>query len=335
MSKISQSPYIPDSIEVEEIGENTIKIIAYPFENGHAITMAHPLKRLLMSSSAGYSAVGIKIDNIKHEFDSLNGMREDITQFLINIKNTYFKINDDSKDSIEIEYLFDKQGEIRSKDLSNEDVAVTNDIHLATLNEDGILKFKLIIKKGIGYISSEDIADEIGKEYIAIDAFFTPVKKVVYSVEKMPVGDNQDFEKIIFELKTTGQISPVKAFEEAVNVMYGQMKVFEKAFNIAPTKWVIETTKSDDANLEVLFDKIEKLNLSSRCFNALAKHNIVYAGDVVLLSESEVKNIPSLGKKSLDELYEVFESLGFPISEEVDESFKITLAQKLKELEGE
>jgi len=334
MSKISQSPFIPDSIEAEEVGENTVKITVYPFESGHAITMAHPLRRLLMSSSAGYSAVGVKIDNIKHEFDSLAGMKESIVEFLINLKNTYFKIKDDSKDSIEIEYSFDKAGEVRSKDLSNDDIEVTNDIHIATLNEDCSLKFRVIVKKGIGYIPSEELSDEIGSDYLALDAFFTPVKKAVYNVEKMPVGDNQDFEKIIFELKTTGQISPVKAFEEAVNVMYGQMKVFEKVFNINPTKWTVQTTSEADSRLEALFDKIEKLNLSSRCFNALAKYNIVYIAQIVLLSESEVKNIPSLGKKSLEEICSVCENLGFPISEEIDEGLRISIEDKLKELEG-
>jgi DNA-directed RNA polymerase subunit alpha len=334
MSKISQSPYIPDGIDVEEIGENTIRVSAYPFESGNAITLAHPLKRLLMSSSAGYSAVGVQIDNVKHEFDSLNGMKENITQFLINIKNIHFKILDEDKEELEVAYSFNKAGEIQGKDLSNEDIEITNDILLATLNDDCELKFKIIVKKGIGYVPSEDLVNEIDSSYIVIDASFTPVKKAIYSIEKILIGDNQDFEKIVFELQTTGQISPIKAFEEAVNIMYGQMKVFEKSFDIVPNKWVSSNEDEYGDQLDALLGKIDKLNLSSRCFNALAKSNIHYIGSIVLMSENMVKDIPSLGKKSLEELFDTFEDLGFPVGKDLESGLRLSLEEKLKELEG-
>ena len=210
MKKIKTVPLAPKEFEVEQISENEANIMAYPFKTGYAISLAHPLRRFLLSSSVGYAPIAIKIEGAKHEFDSVRGMLEDISDFILNLKEIRFKLNDDV-DSAEINYSFTGSCKITGSDLSNDEVeVVTPDAHLATLNEDATLNFTLKIAQGIGYVASEDTALEIDNEdYIALDAYFTPVRSATYKIENVLVEDNPSFERVVINIKTDGQISTV------------------------------------------------------------------------------------------------------------------------------
>ncbi|WP_187647489.1 DNA-directed RNA polymerase subunit alpha [Nitrosophilus labii] len=307
MKKIKTAPFMPSEVEVTQLGENSIKIEAYPFESGYAISLAHPLRRLLLSSSIGYSPVAIKIEGVSHEFDSIRGMLEDVAVFIINLKNIRFKIRDES-DKKEVTYEFSGPKEIYGKDLENEDIEiVTPDAFLATLNEDANLQFSLIIHKGIGYVPSEEIRDELPEGYLPLDAFFTPVKKAVYDIEKVLVEDNPNFEKIVFYIETDGQIEPITAFKDALSVMYKQMSVFNNELNVQ----IIAENDSEEnsAELKKLLQKIDTLNLSARSHNCLERAGIEYIGELVLMSEDELKNIKNLGKKSLEEIKEKIDEI--------------------------
>ena len=318
MKKFAETPFLPTEVEIEAISDNEAKISAYPFEDGFAITLAHPLRRLLLSSSVGYAPIAVKIEGASHEFDSLRGMLEDIAIFVINLKNIKFKINGD-KEQVIVEYSFNGPREIKGEDLINSDVEiVSKDAHLATINSDCNLTFSVIIQRGIGYMPSEDIRDIVGNDYIPIDAFFTPVKKVVYDIEKMLVEDNPNFEKAVFTIQTNGQISPITAFKEAVSVMYSQMSVFNKVFDLSE----VTVSESDD------------LNLSARSFNSLDRAGLKFLGELVLMSEVEVKNIKNLGKKSYDEIAEKLESLGYPVENTLPENVASTLRRKLEQLKA-
>ncbi len=217
MKKFAETPFLPTEVEIEAISDNEAKISAYPFEDGFAITLAHPLRRLLLSSSVGYAPIAVKIEGASHEFDSLRGMLEDIAIFVINLKNIKFKINGD-KEQVVVEYSFNGPREIRGEDLINSDVeVVSKDAHLATINSDCNLTFSVIIQKGIGYMPSEDIRDIVGADYIPIDAFFTPVKKVVYDIEKMLVEDNPNFEKAVFTSTSLISTNSPKNFSPALS----------------------------------------------------------------------------------------------------------------------
>ncbi len=330
MKKFADTPFLPTEVEIEAISDTQAKVTAYPFESGFAITLAHPLRRLLLSSSVGYAPIAVKIEGASHEFDSLRGMLEDIAIFIINLKNIQFKITNDES-QIVAEYSFDGPKEIKGSDLANSDLEVVSpDAHLATINSDCNLSFSIIIQKGIGYTPSEDIREMIPSDYIPIDAFFTPVKKVVYSIEKMLVEDNPNFEKAVFDIHTNGQISPIDAFKESVSVMYSQMSVFNKVFDLS------EVTVSDNGEepleLKDLVVKIEDLNLSARSFNSLDRSGLKFLGELVLMSEVEVRNIKNLGKKSLDEIAEKLESLGFPIESTLPENVASALRRKLEQL---
>ena len=305
MKKFADTPFLPTEVEIETINDNEAKISAYPFESGFAITLAHPLRRLLLSSSVGYAPIAVKIEGASHEFDSLRGMLEDIAIFIINLKNIKFKINGD-EEQVVVEYSFDGPKEIKGEDLINSHVEVVSpDVHLATINADCNLTFSVIIQKGIGYMPSEDIREIVGPDYIPVDAFFTPVKKVVYDIEKMLVEDNPNFEKAVFNVQTNGQISPITAFKEAVSVMYSQMSVFNKVFDLSEV--TVSDAGEEPVELKDLVIKIDDLNLSARSFNSLDRAGLKFLGELVLMSEVEVKNIKNLGKKSYDEIAEKLE----------------------------
>jgi len=334
MKKFVTAPFLPTEVGIEKISQNVAKISAYPFESGYGITLAHPIRRLLMSSSVGYSVIAVHIEGAAHEFDTVRGMLEDISIFIINLKNMRFKINN-GEDRIEIKYTFNSKQTITGAELSNDDLTVINgDTYLATINDDFSLTFSIIVQKGIGYVSSEEIRSMISKEYIPIDAFFSPVRKVTYEIEKMLVEDNPNFEKVVFTVETNGQISPIDAFKESVTIMYDQMSVFNKVFNLSDVQIVENSFEDSNVDLKDLIVKIEDLDLSARSFNSLDRAKIKYVGDLALMSEVEVRNIKNLGKKSLDEIAEKFASIGFPIESDLPEEIASALRKKLEQLKA-
>jgi len=334
MKKFVDAPFLPTEVEIEQVTETSARISAFPFESGYAITLAHPLRRLLMSSSVGYAPIGVKVEGAKHEFDSIRGMLEDIAIFIINLKELRFKIKGE-QEQLEIEYSFSNAREIKGSDLENNDIEVINkDNHLATINSDCTLNFSVIVQRGIGYVPSEDIREMIPAEYIPIDAFFTPVKKVTYDIEKILVEDNPNYEKAVFTVDTDGQISPIDAFKEAITTMYSQMSVFNKVFDLSEVKMVEANSTESSVDLKDLVVKIEELNLSARSFNSLDRAGIKFVGDLALMSEVEVKSIKNLGKKSLEEIADKFSEIGYPIEGTLPEDTASALRKKLEQLKA-
>jgi DNA-directed RNA polymerase subunit alpha len=331
MDIIKNEPYMPTEIEINKISKTEATISAYPFETGYAITLAHPLRRLLMASTVGYAPIAIKIDGVSHEFDSVKGMLENISKFILNLKNVRFKIKDGS-DECEVEYLFEGNQEIKGSDLSNEKVEiVTGDSHIAILNDDCTLNFSLLLRKGIGYIPSEELKIDIPDGYIPLDAFFTPIKKAIYKIENVLVEDNPNFEKIVFQIVTDGQIEPEDAFKEALTNMQKQLSIFNKIFDLNEEE---ATGTQDFPELKDLTSSVDELELSARSFNCLKRANLEYLGELVLMSEVEVKSIKNLGKKSFDEVSEKLAEKGYPISQVLPENLASALRRTLEELKA-
>jgi len=331
MNKIKVTPYMPTELEVKKIDDNVAEVIAYPFENGFAITLAHPLRRLLFTSSVGYAPIGLKIDGVTHEFDSVRGMLEDVAFFIINLKNLRFKINDENATRAVVKYTFTGPKELRGSDLENDEVSLVNpDAYLATLNEDSELNFSVIIEKGIGYVASEDIRDDLSDDYITLDAFFTPVRKAVYDIKKVLVEDNPNYEKIVFTIETDGQIDPIDAFKNSIIAMNTQLSVFNKIIDIdfIPSNEVVDNS----AEVSKLLEEIESLKLSVRSSNCLERAGLKYIGELAIMSESELKAIKNLGKKSLDEIVDTMKEIDFPVGMEFDEDTLNTLSRKIEEL---
>jgi len=286
MKKIKVAPEVPGEVSIKETGKNRAEISAWAFEPGFAITLAHPLRRILLGSSIGYAPISLKIDGVLHEFDSVRGMKEDIAVFIINLKNIRFIIKEELDRAV-VSYSFSGPREIKAGDLANEQVEVINgDDILATLNEDAELNFTIELAKGIGYIPSEDLRDVVDPKAIALDAFFTPVRKANYKIENVLVDDNPDYEKIIFEIETDGLIP------------------------------------------------IDMLGFSARSSNSLDRAGIKFIGELVLMSENEIKSIKNLGKKSLDEIMHTLESHGFGKDYELDGKLRADLIDRIKQLKN-
>ncbi len=333
MRKIKIAPFMPTEVEVNEISANSAEIIAYPFESGYAVTLAHPLRRLILGSSIGYAPISVKIEGAAHEFDNIRGMHEDVAVFIINLKNIRFKIKDES-DRIELKYSFSGHKEVTAQDLNNDQIEVVNgDLPLATLNEDAQLNFTVVISKGIGYVPSEDLRDDVESDSIALDAFFTPVRKANYKIEPVLVEDNPNFEKITFDIQTDGQIGPVEAFTNALEVMNKQLSVFNTVLDLdistAPIK-----RNSDDSELKPFMQTVDSLGLSARSFNSLDRAGMKFLGELVLMSEHEIKNIKNLGKKSLDEINECLVEHGFGAEFELADVTRINLVKKIEQLKA-
>ncbi|OCX43018.1 DNA-directed RNA polymerase subunit alpha [Campylobacter ornithocola] len=334
MRHITTSAYTPTEFSIENISDTVAKVSAWPFEIGYAITLAHPLRRLLYSSTVGFAPTGVKIKGVAHEFDSMRGMLEDVALFIINLKKLRFKLKTDSEKEI-VTFSFKGPKEICGIDLNNEVVEVVNaDSYLATINEDADLEFTLIIEKGIGYVPSEEIQNFLDSEFIALDAFFTPVKHAVYDIEKVLFEDNPDYEKVVFTITTDGQISPSDAFKNALEAMYKQLSVFDKITNAQSA--IKNQVPSNEVEHVKLLQNITELNLSARSFNCLEKANVIYIGELALMSVSELADLKNLGKKSLDEIKNVMETIGFPIgNSKLNDSAKETLKKKITELKAQ
>ena len=332
MRKITTSAYMPTEISVESISENVARITAYPFETGYAVTLAHPLRRLLYSSTVGFAATGVKIEGVSHEFDSMRGMLEDVAQFIINLKNIRFKLKNESEREV-VEYSFKGPKEIKAGDLKSDVVDIVNpDAYLATINEDAELKFSVIIQKGIGYVPSEEIRGDTEEGYIALDAFVTPVKKAVYELVNVLVEDNPDYEKIIFTVTTDGQVGAIEAFKHAIEAMYQQMSVFKGVLNIDISAGLnAQTSGSEHAKL---LQSVEELNLSARSFNCLDKAEIRFIGELALMDENELKELKNLGKKSLEEIKAVMQEIGYPVGGDLGGG-KEQLKKKIADLKSQ
>jgi len=328
MNKIKTEILIPSEFSYEK-KDNFARIEVYPFEAGFGVSVAHPIRRTLITATLGYAPIALKIEGVKHEFDSLKGMLEDVASFIINLKNIRFKIKDD-KDEVRVEYTFIGPKEIRGEDLINEEVdVVTPDEYIATLNEEGELKLTLIIKKGMGFVAVENFRDQLPEGFIGLDAYFSPIKKVVYNIENILVEDDPNFEKVIFEVETDGQIDPIDAFKDAINNYLNQFSVFSKEFKLE-TKKVESVELPEEYN--ILFSSIDELNLRSRSYNALDRAGIKFIGELVLMGKEKIANIKNLGTKSLEEIFEKLEDIGFSLSKPLPLDIKKAIEEKLSKL---
>ena len=328
MKKIKTTPLAPQEFEVEKISENEANIMAYPFETGNAISLAHPLRRFLLSSSVGYAPIAIKIEGAKHEFDSVRGMLEDISDFILNLKEIRFKLTGEVSEA-EINYSFTGPCVIKGSDLCNDEVeVVTPDAPLATLNEDATLNFNIQIAQGIGYVSSEDTYDELEEGYIALDAYFTPVRSATYKIGNVLVEDNPNFERVVMNIRTDGQITPIDAFRNSLEVMYAQLAVFNSEISVKAPVTIERAEESPD--LKKLTMHIDSLGLSARSFNCLDRSNIKLIGEIALMSTNDLKHVKNLGKKSYDEIVEKLIEFGFEVGGDIADEVVSALKKKIE-----
>lgn len=306
-------------IETEIIGDNGEygRFVADPLERGYGLTLGNSLRRILLSSLPGCAVVAAKINDVPHEFTTLEGVKEDVTEIILNIKGIIPKLYCDEQKTVYVEAkgpCVVTAGDIKA----DSDVEILNPDHvLATLGEYAVLNLELIVDHGRGYVSAEK-----NKEYtenqtnmLAVDSDFSPVTKVNYKVENTRVGQITDFDKLTLEVWTNAVISASDAVSLAAKVMNEHLSLFidlsEKAKNAE-----IMVEKEESRTITALRMTIEELDLSVRSFNCLKRAGINTVEDLINKSEEDMMKVRNLGRKSLDEVIGKIASLGLALKKD-------------------
>lgn len=307
------------NIECKSLTGNFGVFEVTPLERGYATTIGNSLRRILLSSLPGAAATSVKIDGVQHEFSTVPGVKEDVTELILNIKKLALKLHSDSPKTVFIE----AKGacEVTAADITADaDVEIFNpDLHIATLNEDARLYMEITIAKGRGYISAEKnkqmLQPPVG--VIPVDSIFTPVKKVNYTVENTRVGSNTDREKLTVEVTTNGTTKPDEAVSLAAKIMNDLLVLFVDLSEDAKNTEIVKE-KEESKKEKVLEMSIEDLDLSVRSYNCLKRAGINTVEDLANKTEEEMMKVRNLGRKSLDEVKYKLHALGLALKEEED-----------------
>jgi len=288
-----------------------------PLERGFDITLGNSLRRILLSSLQGAAITAIKLDGVLHEFSSFPGMKEDVTDLILNLKNVVIKMNASDKKNICLNAVGPctvTAGMIEG----GHDVEVVNPDHvLCHLDEGATLNMQLICKTGKGYIPAvQNTEEEASVGTIYIDSLFSPVEKVTYRVENSRVGQVTDYGKLIITVATNGSTTPDMALGLAAKILQEQLQIF---VNFEEEQLAEEEKKDELPFDKNLLKKVDELELSVRSQNCLRNDDIIYIGDLVIKTESEMLKTPNFGRKSLNEIKEVLASLGLKFGIEVKE----------------
>ena len=290
------------------------KFVVEPLERGYGTTLGNSLRRVLLSSLPGYAITSVKIDGVLHEFSTIDGVKEDVTEIVLNLKGVILKINGDGPKTIYI----DASGkcEVTAGDIQvDSDVEILNPDHLiATLEEGGVLKMELTCDKGRGYVSAERnkqlMQPIIG--VIAIDSIYTPVLKVNYTVENTRVGQITDYDKLSLEAWTDGTISAQEAVSLGAKILTDHLDLFvDLSEEARETETMI--VKNDDSKGKILEMTIEELDLSVRSFNCLKRAGINTVEDLTNRTEEDMMRVRNLGRKSLEEVIAKLESMNLTL----------------------
>ncbi len=305
----------PRGVEVQQ-GEDPqtyAKIVAKPLERGFGITLGNALRRVLLSSLQGSAITAIKVDGVLHEFSTIDGVVEDVTDVILNLKGVLLKMEGYEPSTL----ILEKEGEgpVTAGDISEtHDVEVLNKDHkICTLARDGKLRMELTIKKGKGYVPAEQNADpEAPIDTIPIDAIFSPVRKVNYTVGNARVGQRTDFDKLTMQVWTDGSVAPVDAVAFAAKILKEQLQVFinfTEEEEPAP-----EGTEEEQPQFnENLYKTVDELELSVRSANCLQNANIKYIYELVEKTEAEMLKTKNFGRKSLNEIREILGDMGLSL----------------------
>jgi DNA-directed RNA polymerase subunit alpha len=291
---------------------------AQPFERGFGTTIGNALRRVLLSSIEGAAITAVKIEGVLHEFQSIPGVVEDATDIILNLKQVPFKLNGDAPKAI---YLrSDQPGVITSGMIeADADVEVLDkDIYLATISEGGKLDMEMRLKKGRGYVSADKNFDEdLGIGFIPIDSVHSPVRKVNYSVEAARLGQITDYDKLSIEIWTNGSVIPADALGLAAKLLKDHMNIFIN-FEEEVEAVTTEERKPEIRN-ENLNRSVEELELSVRSYNCLKNANIQTIGELVQKTEAEMLKTKNFGRKSLNEIKEILNSMGLSLGMKIDD----------------
>ena len=290
------------------------RFVVDPLERGYGTTLGNSLRRVLLSSLPGYAITSVKIDGILHEFSTIPGVKEDVTEIVLNLKSVILKIHGDGPKTMYVDMK--GQGELTAGCFKyDSEVEILNpDLHIASLDSDANVVMEITCDKGRGYVSAEKNKQEMQPAIgvIAVDSIFSPVLKVNYTVENTRVGQITDYDKLTLEVWTDGTISAKEAVSLGAKILNEHLSLFgdlsDEAFE---TEIMVE--KSKNGKEKVLEMTIEELDLSVRSFNCLKRAGINTVEDLIGKSEEDMMKVRNLGRKSLDEVVSKMASLGYDL----------------------
>ena len=323
--------HIPKKIVVDEatLTDTYGKFVAEPFERGFGTTIGNSLRRVLLSSIGGAAVTSVKIEGVLHEFSTIPGVKEDVADIILNIKNLRFKLYTDKTKTV---YIQKKgPGIVKGSDIIHDaDVEVlTPDLVIATLGNDAKLDIEMTVKVGRGYVPAEQNKEEglpIG--IIPVDSLFSPIQRVNFRVEKTRVGRRTDYDRLIMEVWTDGSIRPEEAISYAAKILKEHLDIFILNEEVDTGSVTQDTNveqennpekdNNEDKIRELLSKSVEELELSVRSANCLKNAKIMTIGDLVQKSESEMLETKNFGKKSLNEIKAILEGMGLSFGMKVD-----------------
>ena len=305
----------PTKLDVTSEG-NIGTIVAEPLERGFGLTLGNALRRVLLSSLQGAAVTSVQIDGVLHEFSSINGVREDVTDIILNIKELAIRMEGEGPKRIIVRK--EGQGAVKAGDIETvNDIEILNpDLVLCTLDEGAEIRMEFTVDTGKGYIAAERNRPEdapIG--LIPVDSLFSPVRKVSYKTENTREGQVLDYDKLTMNIETDGSVTPDDAVAFAARILQDQLAMFVN-FEDPQTEPVQEPVQELAFN-PALLKKVDELELSVRSANCLKNDNIVYIGDLIQKSEGEMLRTPNFGRKSLNEIKEVLAGMGLHLGMDV------------------
>jgi len=310
----------PKFLEFEkDTGTTTYgRFIARPLERGFGQTLGNALRRILLSSLQGVAITNVKIDGVLHEFGTIPGVVEDVSDILLNLKQVRLKLHSGDQDTIRLEAKGDR--EVKAGDITTgENVTVLNpDLHIATLNGDGKMKMEMTIKMSKGYVPSErnkSEKDPIGM--IAVDSIHSPVTKVNYTVTNARVGQMTDYDRLSLEVWTDGSVQPSDALAFSAKILKEQLQIFIN-FEEIPEPVIEEVVPDKPAFNENLNRRVDELELSVRSANCLQNANIRHIGELCMKTEAEMLKTKNFGRKSLNEIKEILAEMGLSLGMKLD-----------------
>ncbi len=309
----------PSKLDIQPDSRNAhvATVVAEPLERGFGYTLGNALRRVLLSSLQGAAITSVKIDGVLHEFSSVPGVREDVVNIILNLKDLRLKLHSGEKKRITL--TANGPGEVTAGMIqTGHDVEVLNpDLVICTLDRNAKIHMEMTVESGNGYVpASQNRPSDAPIGLIPVDALFSPVRKVAYRVENTRVGQITDYDKLIMQLETDGSLTPDDAVALAARILQDQLQLFIN-FEIKEEETKRSEDKDDLKFNPNLLKKVEELELSVRSANCLKNDNIVYIGDLVQKTESEMLKTPNFGRKSLNEIKEVLMNMGLKFGMEV------------------
>ena len=306
----------PKAINVEPLGGHRAKVTLEPFERGYGHTLGNALRRVLLSSMVGYAPTEVTIAGVLHEYSTVDGVQEDVVHIMLNLKGVVFRLH--NRDEVTLVLRKEGEGAVTAGDIQTpHDVEIINPEHvIANLSHGGKLDMQIKVEKGRGYVPGtmrrygDEPTKSIGR--ILLDASFSPVSRVSYTVESARVEQRTDLDKLVMEIVTNGAISPEESIRASAKILVEQLAVFAQleGSEIAAFDQPAQRSSSFDP---ILLRPVDELELTVRSANCLKAENIYYIGDLIQRTETELLKTPNLGRKSLNEIKEVLASRGLTL----------------------